>query len=114
MDMSLPAGFAALEPHVARFCLSGTANRAAARTAATADERRAFYGAAKDLIGPALDLLDQKPLDALDESERRLLALCLSFAHVALAVELQGADEHRHARMREHMRITYSPADDRA
>ena len=58
-----------------------------------------------------LDFLDTKPLDALDPAERRLLALCLSFAHVALAVELQGPDEARHAEMRAYMRITRSPAD---
>ena len=71
----------------------------------------AFYEAARELIGPALDLLDKKPVDALDEAETRLLNLCLSFAHIALAVEIQGPDEERHAQMRKYMRITRSPAD---
>jgi hypothetical protein len=111
METSLPKGFQSLEPFVARFAIEGTANRAALRAAAPADERAAFHGAARDLVAPALDLLDKKPLDALDPAERRLLALCLSFAHVALAVELQGPDEDRHAEMRAYMRITRSPAD---
>jgi hypothetical protein len=111
MDTSLPEGFAALERFVARFAVEGTAHRAELRSAAPVEERDAFHQAARDLIGPALDLLDKKPLDALDAGEKRLLALCLSFAHVALAVELQGPDEERHAGMRQYMRITRSPAD---
>lgn len=114
MDISLPPGFASLEPFAARFCAATTAERAALRSDSSPAEREAFYQAASDLIGPALDLLDRKPLDALDEAERRLLALCLSFAHVALAVEIQGPDEARHAEMRRHMRITRSPADEHA
>lgn len=111
METSLPEGFAALEPFVARFCVTGTANRAALRGEAGAEERAAFHAAARDLVGPALDLLDKKPLDGLDAAEQRLLTLCLSFAHVALAVELQGPDEERHAELRDYMRITRSPAD---
>ncbi|MCB2072854.1 MAG: hypothetical protein H6917_07015 [Novosphingobium sp.] len=111
MTSSLPAGFETLEPFVERFSISGTANRAELRSDITGEERSAFYEAAKDLVAPALDLLDKKPLDALDASEKRLLDLCLSFAHVALAVEIQGPDEERHSRMRQYMRITRSPAD---
>lgn len=111
MSTSLPAGFESLEPFVERFALAGTANRAQLRSDSTPEERAAFHAAAKDLVGPALDLLDKKPVDSLDEAEQRLLNLCLSFAHVALAVEVQGADEERHAAMREYMRITRSPAD---
>lgn len=111
MTTSLPAGFESLEPFVERFAISGTANRAQLRSDLGSAERTAFYEAAKDLIAPALDLLDKKPVDALDDSEQRLMDLCLSFAHVALAVEIQGPDEERHASMREYMRITRSPAD---
>ena len=49
MAQSLPAGFEALEPFVARFSVSGTANRAQLRTDAPADERAAFFAVAKDL-----------------------------------------------------------------
>lgn len=111
MATTLPAGFETLEPFVARFAIAGTANRAQLRADAPAAEREAFYAAAKDLIAPALDLLDQKPLDGLDDSEQRLLNLTLSFGHIALAIEIQGPDEERHAQLRTYMRITRSPAD---
>ena len=107
----LPAGFEALEPFVERFALSGTAARAARRGDSTPEERAAFHAAAQPLVGPALDMLDAKPVDSLDEAEQRLLNLVLCYAHVALAVEVQGPDEDRHTGMREYMRITRSPAD---
>jgi len=111
MANSLPAGFEALEPFVARFAISGTANRAQLRGDANREDREAFYNAAKDLIAPALDLLDRKKFDQFDEAEQRLMNLTLSFAHVALAVEIQGPDEEKHARLREHMKIVRSTAD---
>lgn len=111
MANTLPAGFETLEPFVERFALSGAAARAARRGDSTPAERQAFYDGAKDLIGPALDMLDKKPLDALDEQEQRLMNLALGFAHVALAVEVQGPDEAKHAELRTYMRIVRSPAD---
>lgn len=111
MASSLPPGFADLEPFVARFAIAGTANRARLRSSATPEERTAFYAAAKDLVGPALDLLDSRPLDALDAAEERLMNLALTFAHIALAIEIQGPDEARHAALREHMKIVQSTAD---
>lgn len=107
----LPAGFETLEPFVERFALDTTASRAARRSDSTPEEREAFHAAAKDLVGPALDLLDSRPLGALSEQEQRLMNLALAFAHVALAIEIHGSDEPRHAEMRKHMRITRSPAD---
>lgn len=114
MANTLPAGFETLEPFVERFAVSGTANRAARRSEAAAEERQAFFDAAKALVPAALDYLDTKSLDAFDESEQRLMDLALTFAHVALAVEVQGPDETRHAELRQHMRITRSPADAQA
>ncbi|MBV1690665.1 hypothetical protein KRR38_24040 [Novosphingobium sp. G106] len=111
MATTLPKGFEALEPFVDRFAVAGTANRAQLRSDTSPEEREAFHAAAVNLIAPALDLLDRKPLDRLDESEQRLLNLTLSFSHVALAVEIQGPDEERHAELRRYMRITRSPAD---
>ncbi|MFT4025311.1 MAG: hypothetical protein QM676_00705 [Novosphingobium sp.] len=111
MSTHLPEGYAALEPFVAKWAVGGMNARALARGDSTADERQAFYDAARDLIGPALDSLDAKPLDALDEREQCLLRLALSFAHVALAVEIQGPDEGKHAELRSHMPITRNPAD---
>jgi hypothetical protein len=114
MANTLPTGFEALEPFVERFAASTTAERAARRSASTDEERQSFFQAAKDLVPAALDYLDTKPLDQFDESEQRLMNLALGFAHVALAVEVQGPDETRHAELRQHMRITRSPADAQA
>jgi hypothetical protein len=111
MTSFLPTGFEALESFVGRFAVNGTASRAARRGDSTPEERQAFYGAAKDLAGPALDFLDAKSLNRLDAKEQRLLDMMLTFAHVALAVEVQGPDEARHAELRNYMRITHSPAD---
>lgn len=111
MATVLPAGFESLEPFAARFALAGTASRAQLRSDTSAEERAAFYAAAKDLIGPALDMLDAQPLDGLDEAEQRLMNLCLAFAHIALAIEIQGPDEARHASLRANMKIVRSTAD---
>lgn len=111
MGNALPQGFETLEPFVERFALEGTANRARLRSESSAEERGAFHAAAKDLIPGALELLDRKPVDQLEGQEQTLLNLALAFAHIALAVELHGPDEEHHARMRETMRITRSPAD---
>ncbi len=111
MANSLPAGFAELEPFAGRFAVAGTANRAQLRSDATPSERLSFYNAAKDLIAPALDLLDQKAFADFDEAEQRLMNLTLAFAHIALAVEVQGPDETRHAALRAHMKIVRSTAD---
>jgi hypothetical protein len=111
MAKLLPAGFEVLEPFVARFSVGGTANRAALRGDTTAEERQTFYNAARDLIAPALDLLDSKKLDELDEADQRLMNMALTFAHIALAIEIQGPDEAKHAKLREHMKIVRSTAD---
>lgn len=111
MTKALPPGYEALEPFVAQFAVEGTANRAALRSNSSAEDRLAFHSAAHDRVGPALELLDKKPVNDLDGGERRLLNLCLSFAHIALAVEMQGENEPNHAVMRKSMRITRSPAD---
>ena len=110
MSALLPDGFAALEPFVARWAVSGTAARAARRGESSAEEREAFYGAAKDMLLPALAYLDGKNLAEFDAADNRLMDMMLSLAHVALAVEGLGNDEPRHAEMRRHMRITRSPA----
>lgn len=111
MSNSLPAGFEALEPFAARFCIASTAGRAARRGDSTPEERQAFYDAANTLVGPALDELDNLPLSQLDEQKKRLLNIMLSFVHVALSVEIQGPDETRHAQLRKYMKLTRSPAD---
>lgn len=111
MASKLPAGFESLEPFADRFAIAGTAARAQLRGDSSREEREAFYNAAKDLVGPALDLLDQKKFSDFTEQEQRLMNLALSFAHVALAVEIQGPDEEKHAKLRAHMKIVRSTAD---
>jgi hypothetical protein len=107
----LPPGFAPLEPFVERFAIAGTANRAQLRSDTTPEERQAYYEAMKGLLDSALDLLDKKPLAAFDAAEQRLMNMTLSFAHIALAVEVQGPDEAKHAKLRAHMKIVRSTAD---
>ena len=111
MSTQLPPGFESLEAFAPRFAISGTANRAQLRSDTAPEERQAFYDAAKDLLAPALDMLDTKKLDGLTEPEQRLMNLCLAFAHIALAVEVQGPDEAKHAKLRAHMKIVRSTAD---
>ncbi len=108
---TLPAGYAALEPFVTQWAVTGMANRAAQRGSSTHDERQAFYDAVAPRLAATLDVLDTKPLAALDEKEQCLLNLLLSFAHVALAIESQGPDEDKHTPNRNLMRITRAPAD---
>lgn len=110
MSVLLPEGFAALEPYVGRWSVTGSAARAARRGACSQEEQRAFYDAAQDMLVPALAYLDGKKLDAFDAADTRLMDMMLSLAHVALAVEGLGDDEPRHAEMRKHMHITRSPA----
>ena len=111
MPNTLPPGFASLEPFAERFAVAGTANRAQLRSDTTPEGRQAFYSAMKDLLAPALDLLDLSKLGAFNAAEQRLMNMTLSFAHVALAIEVQGPDEAKHAKLRAHMKIVRSTAD---
>lgn len=86
MAESLPEGYADLEPFVARWCVTGANERAALRDC-SCEERLAFYEAARSRVDAALAELESKPLGELDECERRLLNLMLSYAHVAPVVE---------------------------
>ncbi len=111
MGNLLPEGYESLEPFVAEWAVEGSQNRTEKRSNSTEAGRQAFYDATKDLIAPGLAFLDAKPLAEHDEKETRLMALFLTFAHVALAVEVQGADEDKHAALRAFMPITRAPAD---
>lgn len=110
-DRLLPADFAALAPFVEFWAADTAAGRAHCRDISDAAGRTAFYNAAVDLVPQALAYLDARSLDELDDSEQRLMKLVLSFAHVALAVELHREEEPKHARERPYMRITQAPAD---
>jgi hypothetical protein len=107
----LPAGFEALEPFVSAWAAPTAAERSRLRLASCAADREAFFEAAKDLIAPALAVLDRKRRDQFDATEQRLMDLVLAFAHVAQAVEIQAEDEPKHARNSRAMRITRAPSD---
>jgi hypothetical protein len=107
----LPEGFEALAPFVAAWAIKGAGARATRRLDSAEAERVAFFEAAKPLLEPALAYLDKKPLDQFDASEKRLMDLMLSFAHVALAVETQGDDEPKHAKDARFLTITRAPSD---
>lgn len=107
----LPTGFEALQPFVAAWAIDGSVARARRRTGSTPQERQSFYDAMAPLLPAALARLDETPLDAHDESERTLMNLCLTAAHIALAVEALGEDEAKHAQHREQMHITRATAD---
>jgi hypothetical protein len=110
-DTQLPPGFEALEPFVAMWSLDRAADRAQRRLDSSAPDREAFFAVASELAAPALEFLDQKPLNAFDECEERLMNLMLSLAHVALAVEIQGDDEPAHAGAARHVTITRAVSD---
>lgn len=107
----LPAGFEMLESFVPQWAVEGTAKRSLARANSTPKERQAFYDVMQPIADTALTLLDSKPLTEHDMEERALMNLCLSLAHVAMAVEAQGDDEAKHAPYREEMKITRAVAD---
>ncbi len=107
----LPPGFESLEPFVAQWTKPTTAERSHQRDASSAAERRAFYDAAKDMLPAALALLDRKALADFDAADTTLMNLMLALGHVVLAIEVQGPEEDNHRQVREHMRVTRSPAD---
>ena len=107
----LPDAYAQLEPFAAAWALPTTAQRAAARSTSSVEERQAFYDAVSPHAAAILDALDTRPLDALTDQEKRLLDMVMAFGHVALAVEIQGPDEARHRVWRDRMVITRASAD---
>jgi hypothetical protein len=108
---ALPSGFEALEPFVGAWAFDRAEARARARRASSEAERVAFFEAAQPLAAPGLALLDRKPLDQFDAAETRLMQLLLSFAHVAMAVEILGDDEPKHAEDSRHITITRAPSE---
>lgn len=111
MSELLPEGFEALEPFVTRWVGETAAARAQLRDAASTTEAEAFYAAAQPLVEAALASLDAKPLVNHDDKEQRLMRLMLAFAHISMAIEVQGKDEPAHSKLRPHMRITRASAD---
>jgi hypothetical protein len=108
MASLLPAGFEALEPFAPTWAVEELAEREALRGRASAAARADFYAAASPLLEAALDRLDKTAITAFDARESRLMWLMLSLAHVALAQEVQGEDEPRHAHLRSFVPFTRS------
>jgi len=111
---ALPEGFDPLAPFVDFWAAPSAAGRADCRQRSDEESRQTFYAAASPLIPGALDYLDSKPLAELNDGEQRLMHLLLSFAHLAMAVELHREEEPKHARNRHYLRITRAPADEAA
>ncbi len=109
-DQRLPPGFEALDPYVDTWALETADQRAKQRLVTPEAERTAFYEAAKPLLTKALGFLDGKPIGQFDEREARLMDLMLSLAHVSLAVEVQRANEAKHAQGAKHITIVRSAA----
>lgn len=103
---ALPAGFEALEPFVADWALAGETARAAARSAASDEQRAQFYAGAQPLMEAALAYLDGKPIDNLDAPDTTLMRLMLSLANVYHSVEVLGDTEAENARMRARLTLT--------
>lgn len=109
--MSLPAGFEALEAFVVPWAASSASARDSLRTFQSAEARQTFYDAMNPLLAAALSRLDTIPLAEHDDGETALMLMTLSFAHVALAVEVQGPDEAKHGINRQRLPISRAPAD---
>jgi hypothetical protein len=108
---ALPAGFAELEPFVTTWAANSAAARDDLRRNQSAEARQAFYDAMTPRLADALALLDARPLAEHDPAETSLMGLALVYAHVAMAVEVQGPDEAKHALARARLPITRATAD---
>lgn len=105
----LPPEFAELSPFVERWAASNSNDRTSARLESSAEERLAFYEAAKPHLDRALAYLDGR--DVRSEADDCLLDLVLTLAHVALAIEQQKEVEQRHARAHAHFSFQRSAAE---
>ena len=106
MTVLLPHGFEALEGFVDQWALTGEAARAAARSAATDEERARFYEVVQPLMESALAHLDAKPIGSLEGADAKLMRLMLSLANVYHSVEVLGDQEAENARMRSRLKFT--------
>ena len=110
---TLPAQFAALEPFADYWAAPSLSLRDTRRLESSEEQRLAFYQAVKGLAPAMLEHLEEKPLDAYEEADHRLMDLLLSLIHLSLAVEVEGKEEHLHARGAWKMPIVRERADAR-
>jgi len=107
----LPTGFQPLEVFVDTWALVTSFERSRRRETSSLAQMRHFYDAFSPYLKDALAYLDGKGLAEFAPEDERLMALCLSLAHVTLAVEVQGEAEAQNALLRHEMRITRSTAE---
>lgn len=111
MTALLPAGFAALEPFLPDWSGETAGARAGIRDDTDLEAMQAFHAAVEPLLGPAFAHLDARPLAEQDARDERLMRLLLTFAHIALAVEVQREEEPMHRMLRPSLHIRRTPAD---
>lgn len=106
----LPELFNDLEALVPIWSISSSKARAAKRDSSTSEQRQALFSAMSTRLQEALEYLDKKSLQDFNDADQHLMNLLLSYAHVSLAVEVQGDDEEKLARWRPRMQLTCTPA----
>jgi hypothetical protein len=84
----LPDEFADLEPFAATWCLGSLNERHRQRLASTMQELQAFYDATAPRIEPAVEYLDQFPVDDLPEDALHLFWLLCSLSIISFAVDV--------------------------
>jgi hypothetical protein len=87
MTISLPAGFADLEPFT-DWCLEKEKARYTKRLSSTMDELETFYDAAFPRLEDAMAYLDQFDLNELPDDAKHLLWLCYSLVNASFPVEV--------------------------
>lgn len=89
---TLPTDFNDLEAY-AEWSLEHRQDRFKKRLNSPMEKITAFYNAMVPRIDGAVKYLNSKPLAALDESEKRLLAMCLSLIEVSRCIERWDAPD---------------------
>jgi hypothetical protein len=107
---ALTAEFTALAPF-SDWAGMDAAARDQLRTNTTPEQRQKFYNAMTPNIGAVLAHLDAMPLAEHDAAQTMLMRMCLTYAHIAQAIEVQGPDEAKHAINRRRLPILACPAD---
>jgi len=85
---TLPEGFEDLAPFAEAWALPTLRARHEKRRSSTMEEIRRFYEAMLPRMDAIVSRLEQFPLGAMPEAEKRLLDLALAFMVVSPAVEL--------------------------
>ena len=108
-DISLPAGFAELEPFVGYWALETNDERRAARSTARMEDIQRFYDAIVARADEAIAHCEQYPLDDMPADATRLFKLLLAMNHAAIAVEMHGAPRAPDSTWPSAVRISVGP-----